>query len=78
MCVESGSQQSIEAAVYLNLRTSVDLCKLKTSEGCIFHSKVAESVTALEDLVLGWCHQIEQVCDLFILRMSHYNEWLHE
>ena len=47
--------------MYLNLRTSVDLNKLKTSEGCIFYSKVAECVTALEDLVLGWCQQIEQV-----------------
>lgn len=59
-----GSQQSIEEAVYLNLTTTVDLTKLKTAEGCSFHSKIPETVAALEELVLGWCQQIEQVGSL--------------
>ena len=59
--VSIGSQKSIDEAVYLNLSTNVDLSKLKTSEGCTFHSKVSESVAALEDLVSRWCQQIEQV-----------------
>lgn len=67
-----GSQQSIEAAVYLNLRTIVDLNKLKTSEGCTFHSKVPETVTALEDLVLGWCQQIEQVRNFNFMTLLMY------
>ena len=57
----SGSQQSIDEAVHLSLETGVDLDKLKTSEGCITHSRMTETVAALEDLVLGWCQQIEQV-----------------
>lgn len=57
----SGSQLSIEEAVYLNLDTSIDLNKLSTCDGCVTHSKLLESVTALEDLVSGWCQQIEQV-----------------
>ena len=56
-----GCQESIDQAVYLDLKTSVDLGKLKTSEGCITHSKIADSVTALEELVMGWCQQIEKV-----------------
>lgn len=59
MCL--GSQKSIEEAVYLNLFTRVDLCKVKTSEGCIVLSKMPEIVAALEDLVQEWCQQIEQV-----------------
>lgn len=61
MFVFLGSQKSIEEAVYLNLATTFDLTKLKTSDGCAFHSKVTESVAALEELVSGWCQQIEQV-----------------
>lgn len=59
--INIGSQKSIEDAVYLNVNTSVDLSKLRTSEGCIFYSKLSDTVTALEELVLGWCQQIEQV-----------------
>ena len=69
-----GSQRSIEEAVYLNLSTSVDLSKLKTSEGCTFHSKVSESVAALEDLVSGWCQQIEQVSEKPSLLSFNQNE----
>ena len=41
----------------------MDLNKLKTSEGCVTHSKISDTVEALEDLVLRWCQQIEQVID---------------
>lgn len=50
----------------------MDLNKLKTSEGCTFHSKVPETVTALEDLVLGWCQQIEQVRNFNFMTLLMY------
>lgn len=39
----------------------MDLNKLKTAEGCSVYSKSSETVAALEELVTGWCQQIEQV-----------------
>ncbi len=56
-----GAQQSINEAVYLSLDTAVEVEKLRTSEGCITHSRIPEVVTSLEALVLTWCQQIEQV-----------------
>jgi len=56
-----GCQESIDQAVYLDLNTPLNLNQLKTSDGCITHSKMADSVTALEDLVSKWCQQIEKV-----------------
>lgn len=57
----SGCQESIDQAVYFDLNTSLNLSQLKTSEGCINHSKMADSVTTLEDLISRWCQQIEKV-----------------
>ena len=57
----SGSQLSIETAIHLSLDCSVDLEKLKNSDGCIASARLPEVVTALEDLASGWCQQIEQV-----------------
>ena len=59
--VHSGCQESIDLAVYLDLNTPLNLNQLKTSEGCITHSKMSDSVAALEDLVSKWCQQIEKV-----------------
>ena len=56
-----GSQKSVQEAVYLDLTTTVDLNKLKTAEGCSVYSKSSDTVAALEELVTGWCQQIEQV-----------------
>ncbi len=56
-----GSQKSINEAVYLTLDTAVELDKLKTSEGCVVHSRIPDVVSELETLVLVWCQQIEQV-----------------
>lgn len=56
-----GAQKSIDEAVYLTLETPVELDRLKTSEGCISHAKQPETIAALEELVMRWCKQIEQV-----------------
>ena len=58
----TGTQKSINEAVYLSLQTPLKLERLKTSEGCITHARQPDTVAALEDLVAKWCQQIEQVC----------------
>ena len=56
-----GAQKSIDEAVYLSLQTPVELERLSTSEGCINYAKQPDTISALEELVAQWCHQIEQV-----------------
>ena len=58
----TGTQKSINEAVYLSVQTPLKLERLATSEGCIIHAKQPDTVAALEDLVAKWCQQIEQVC----------------
>ena len=57
----TGAQKSINEAVYLTLESPVELEKLSTSEGCVTHARQLDTVTALEELVVQWCQQIEQV-----------------
>ena len=65
----TGAQKSINEAVYLSLESPVELEKLSTSEGCVIHARQLDTVAALEELVLQWCQQIEQVytfCNLIV------------
>ncbi len=57
----TGTRQSINDAVNLSLETNVDLTSLCTSEGCISASRNADTISALEELISVWCHQVEQV-----------------
>ena len=57
----SGAQKSIDDAVHLSLNTTVDLSLLNTPDGCTNAAKNPETVMLLEQLVLTWCQQIENV-----------------
>ncbi|XP_077975281.1 dynein axonemal heavy chain 8-like [Styela clava] len=55
------AQMNIDGAVRLSESTTVDLTKYSSPQECTEAANDPEVVVALEELVSGWCKQIEQV-----------------
>ena len=61
MAIIAGAKISAEGAVTLHGCEKVDMKTIGTAQDCIGAAGNADTVSKLEEVVLIWCKQIEQV-----------------